>query len=167
MDIDRWFARHFVFRIVRFIGVHVLTIRTPMGRRARARSKTGGDPLIRVKPRWLAARGVERVPRAVGTVDGRPQLEDGRVLDVDNVVWCTGFRQDLSWIELPIFDEEGEVRHDRGVVLGEPGLGFVGLPFQFAFASDVLPGMNRDAEVVVARLMGAAATLGKHAAAAV
>jgi putative flavoprotein involved in K+ transport len=86
-------------------------------------------------------------------VDGRPQLEDGRVLDVANVVWCTGFRKDLSWIRLPIFDERGEVRHEVGVVVDEPGLAFVGLPFQYSFASEVLPGMNRDARYVVQHLI--------------
>jgi putative flavoprotein involved in K+ transport len=151
-DVDRWFARHVAFHFVRFVGVHVLTIRTPIGRRVRGSEKKG-DPLVRVKPRWLEAAGVERVPRTVGAVDGRPQLEDGRILDVQNVVWCTGFRKDLSWIRLPIFDERGEVRHEIGVSVDEPGLAFVGLPFQYSFASEVLPGMNRDARYVVQHLM--------------
>jgi putative flavoprotein involved in K+ transport len=152
-NVDRWVARHIAFHVVRFVGVHVLTIHTPMGRRVRASQKKG-DPLVRVKPRWLEAAGVERVPRTVGAVDGRPQLEDGRVLDVQNVVWCTGFRKDLSWIRLPIFDERGEVRHEVGLAVDEPGLAFVGLPFQYSFASEVLPGMNRDARRVVQRLHG-------------
>jgi putative flavoprotein involved in K+ transport len=151
-DIDRWFARHVAFHLVRFVAFHVLTIRTPLGRRVRAMQKKG-DPLVRVKPRWLEEAGVERVPRTVGAVDGRPQLEDGRVLDVANVVWCTGFRKDLSWIRLPIFDERGEARHEVGVVVDEPGLAFVGLPFQYSFASEVLPGMNRDARYVVQHLI--------------
>lgn len=153
VDIDRWFSRHVAFHVVRFVGVHVLTIRTPMGRRMRERTMTKGDPLVRVKPRWLAAAGVERVPRTVAAVDGRPQLEDGRILHVGNVVWCTGFGKDLSWIDLPIFDERGELRHERGMSVDEPGLGFVGLPFQYALASEVLPGFNRDARYVVGRLV--------------
>ncbi|MGB7806631.1 MAG: NAD(P)-binding domain-containing protein [Actinomycetota bacterium] len=153
VDIDRWFSRHVAFHVVRFVGVHVLTIRTPMGRRIGAKKMATGDPLVRVKPRWLDAAGVQRVPRTVAAVDGLPQLEDGRVLDVQNVVWCTGFRKDLSWIDLPIFDDQGEVRHERGIAVDEPALGFVGLRFQFAFASDVLPGFNRDARYVVDRLV--------------
>ena len=62
-------------------------------------------------------------------------LEDGRVLDVANVIWCTGFRHDLSWIDLPIFGEDGELLHERGVVTSEPGLYFVGLFFQYSAAS--------------------------------
>ena len=45
-------------------------------------------------------RGVERVSRVVGVRDGLPLLEDDRVLEPANVVWCTGFRQDFSWIDL-------------------------------------------------------------------
>ena len=101
-----------------------------------------GDLLVRVKPKWLAAAGVdERRRRTVGVRDGKPVVEGGRVLDdVTNVVWCVGFRQDLSWIDLPIFGEDGAPMHERGVVTSEPGLYFVGLPFQFAVGSDVIPG---------------------------
>ena len=57
-----------------------------------------------------------------------------------------------SWIDLPIFDEAGVVAHERGVVPAEPGLFFLGLPFQFAAASDTLPGVGRDAAYVAKRL---------------
>jgi putative flavoprotein involved in K+ transport len=70
------------------------------------------------------------------------------VLDVANVIWCTGFRQDLSWIDLPVFDEEGEPRHRRGIVADEPGLYFMGLEFQYSLSSDVITGVGRDAEYV-------------------
>ncbi len=85
-------------------------------------------------------------------------LEDGEVLDVTNVIWCTGFRHDLSWIDLPIFDESGEPRHERGVVDGHAGLYFVGLVFQYAASSDVLPGVGRDAAYVVKHLVAERAT---------
>jgi putative flavoprotein involved in K+ transport len=68
-------------------------------------------------------------------------------------VWCIGFRQDLSWIELPIFGEDGAPMHERGVVTSEPGLYFMALPFQFAVASDVIPGVGRDARYVVKQLV--------------
>ncbi len=151
-DIDTGFARHIAFRIVRFIGLHVLTIRTPMGRKARAKSARQGDPLIRVKPKWLDRAGVRRVGKIVGVRDGAPVLEDGTVLDVANVIWCTGYRHDLSWIDLPIFGEDGAPMHERGVATDEPGMYFVGLPFQYSAASDVLPGVGRDAEYVVRHL---------------
>jgi len=62
---------------------------------------TQGGPLIRVRPDDLRAAGIERVPRMAGGKDGHPVLEDGRVLDVANVVWCTGFAPGLAWIDLP------------------------------------------------------------------
>lgn len=79
-------------------------------------------------------------------------LDGGRALDVSNVIWCTGFRHDLSWIDLPVFGENGEPMHDRGVVTSQPGLFFVGLPFQFAATSDVLPGVGRDAGYVAKQI---------------
>jgi len=82
----------------------------------------------------------------VGVRDGLPVLEDDRVLEVANVIWCTGYRQEYSWIDLPIFGEDGGPVHDRGVVVSEPGMYFMGLIFQYAATSDVLPGVGRDAE---------------------
>jgi putative flavoprotein involved in K+ transport len=138
----------FVFPVIRFVGHHVLTLRTPIGRKVQPRYISHGTPLIRVKLKDLIAAGVEQVPRTVGIDDARPVLEDGRVLEVSNVIWCTGFREEFPWIELPIFGEDGRPLHERGVVVAEPGLYFVGLVFQYAAGSDVLPGVGRDAEYV-------------------
>jgi putative flavoprotein involved in K+ transport len=153
VSIDTWVAQNVVFRIIKFVGVHVLTLRTPFGRKARAKYASQGDMLVRVKPKQLVAAGIERVPKTVGVSGGLPVLEDGRVLDVANVIWCTGFRHDLSWIDLPIFGEDGELLHDRGEVTSEPGLYFVGLFFQYSAASNVIPGVPRDAKYVVERLL--------------
>jgi putative flavoprotein involved in K+ transport len=152
VDIDKWFSQNVAFRVIRFVGLHVQTIRTPVGRRSKEKHASQGDMLVRVKPKQILEAGVERVPKTVGVRDGSPVLEDGRVLDVANVVWCTGFRHDLSWIDLPIFGEDGELLHERGVVTTEPGLYFVGLYFQYSAASDVIPGVGRDAKYVVKRL---------------
>jgi putative flavoprotein involved in K+ transport len=153
VSIDTWFAQNVVFRIIRFFGVHVLTLRTPIGRRSKAKHVGMGDMLIRVKPKEILAAGIERVGKTVSVRDGKPVLEDGTVLDVSNVIWCTGYRHDLSWIDLPIFGEDGEPIHVRGVVTGQPGLYFVGLMFQFSAASDVIPGVGRDARYVVDHLV--------------
>src|SRR5205823_1281775 len=107
-----------------------------------------GTPLIRVKPADLGAAGIERVPRVTGVRDGRPQLADGRVLDVANVVWCTGFHPGFSWVDRPIFDERGEPTQARGVVPNEPGLYFVGLHFLYAISSGMIHGVGRDAEYI-------------------
>jgi putative flavoprotein involved in K+ transport len=105
---------------------------------------------------------VERVARVTGARDGLPVLEDGRVLDVANVVWCIGFARGHGFIDLPIFDRDGEPRHDGGVVTGQPGLYFVGMHFQYAMSSTMIHGVGRDA----ARIAGIIGERCKHSATA-
>jgi putative flavoprotein involved in K+ transport len=104
---------------------------------------SSGAPRIRVKTNDLRKAGVESVPRTVGVQDGLPALENGRALDVANVIWCTGFRHDFSWIDVPAF-EAGSPVHDGGVA-SEPGLYFVGLDFLYSFTSENIGGVRRDA----------------------
>jgi putative flavoprotein involved in K+ transport len=115
---------------LRFVFHRVLTVNTPISRRARPKILLRGAPVIRVKPRDLAAAGVERVPRVVGVRNGLPLLEDGWVLAAANVLWCTGYHPGFSWIDLPVFGTEGPM-HERGVVEGDPGLYSVGLEFLY------------------------------------
>jgi putative flavoprotein involved in K+ transport len=131
------------------VANHVLTMRTPMGRKARAKIRAHGGPLLRVKRAHLREAGVEHVEaRVEGVRDGLPVLEDGRVLDVANVIWCTGFGKDVSWIDIPVSGEDGWPDQSRGVVESSPGLYFVGLPFLYSFASMLVGGVGRDAERV-------------------
>lgn len=131
-----------------FAWNHVATERTPIGRKMRPHVRHGGGPLIRVKRSDLASAGVEHCEaRTVGVRDGRPLLADGRVLDVANVVWCTGFRVDTSWIHVPIGDGDWPTQ-TRGVVPDAPGVYFVGLPFLRGFYSMLVGGVGRDAEFV-------------------
>jgi len=150
--------------VLRFLFHRVLTVDTPLGRKARPKITSQGGPLIRVMPKDLAAAGVVRVPRMAGVRDGRPVLNDGQVLDVANVIWCTGYHPGLSWVSLPIFGEHGEPRQYRGVVAEAPGLYFVGLHFLYAMSSTMIHGVGRDAERVVeaiaARVRAAAAARG-------
>jgi putative flavoprotein involved in K+ transport len=134
--------------VFRFVGHHVLTWSTPIGRKALPKMKMKATPLIRVKPKDLVKAGVQRVPRVAGVERGLPLLDDGQVLDVANVIWSTGFRQDFSWIDLPALDEHGTPKHHRGIVSDQPGLYFVGLEFQYSVTSDVITGVGRDAEYV-------------------
>lgn len=131
----------------------MLTTSTPMGRKFRSKMLHKAAPLLRVKPKDLVAAGVERVGRTVGVVDGYPALDDGTVLDVANVVWCTGFDPGFSWIDLPAFDNSGDVTHDRGVVETVPGLYFVGLKFLYSMLSDTLLSIGRDSGHVVDHLV--------------
>jgi len=130
--------------VLRVLFHRVLTVATPMGRRVRPRVLHRGGPLIRVMPPDLATAGVERAPRTAGVRDGLPLLEDGRVLDVANVIWCTGFHPGFDWIDLPIHGEHGPM-HSSGVVEREPGLYFLGLHFLHAMSSGMIHGVGRDA----------------------
>lgn len=143
-----------IFPMLYFLASHVLTLRTPIGRKIRPEIRSHGGPLIRVKKADLARVGVEMTPaRTVGVRDGRPVLDDDRVVDAANVVWCTGFRQDFSWIDLPVIGQDGWPLERRGVVETAPSLYFVGLAFQFAFSSMLVGGAGRDAEYVVNQLV--------------
>jgi putative flavoprotein involved in K+ transport len=132
----------------------LLSTSTPMGRRFLAKMRHKGAPLLRVKPKDLVAAGVQRVGRTTGVVDGNPQLEDGTVLDVANVVWCTGFGPGFSWIDLPVFAEDGEIVHKRGVIEDMPGLYFISLKLQHSVLSDTLLAVGREAGYAVDHLTG-------------
>jgi len=151
--VDGFPARLGLSRLVLRVLFHrVLSVDTPLGRRARPRMLHQAAPLIRTKTRALAAAGVVSVPRLVGTRDGLPLLEDARVLRAANVVWCTGFDHGFSWIDLPVFDADGEPRHQSGIVPSEPGLFFVGLHFLHAFSSEMIHGVGRDAARIAAAI---------------
>ena len=135
-----------------FLLSHVLTVRTPIGRKARHQLSNRGLPLARVRRKDLIRAGIERVPRVTGVRDGRPTLADGAILDVANVIWCTGFVPDFSWIDLPVLDQEGEPRHVRGVVESEPGLYFIGLFFLSSGASSLIGGVGRDARHIAGHI---------------
>jgi putative flavoprotein involved in K+ transport len=152
-DIEGRVAR-VVIPIMWFVANHVLTMKTPLGRKVRHHVRTSGGPLLRVKRKHLEAAGVERTEHRVrGVVDGKPVLDDGHVMhDVTNVIWCTGFGKDISWIEIPVAGEDGWPEQDRGVVESSPGLYFVGLPVLYAFASMLVGGVGRDAKYVAAHI---------------
>jgi putative flavoprotein involved in K+ transport len=142
-------ARTLLTRVMlRLVFHRLMTVDTPLGRKVRPSMLRHAAPLIRATPDVLAAAGVKRVARTAGATDGRPVLDDGRVLDAANVIWCTGYHPGFSWIELPVFDDSGQPRHDRGVVRYEPGLYFVGLNFLYAMSSTMIHGVGRDADHV-------------------
>jgi len=132
-----------------FLISRVLSVNTPAGRRMKLKVIHHGAPWIRVNRQEIVDTGIESVMRVSGVNSGKAQLEDGRVLPVEGVVWATGFRPEYAWINLPVFDEFGYPRHQRGVVPQAPGLYFVGLPFQTALSSTLLGGVGADAGYIV------------------
>ena len=152
-------AARLVFQplLFRVVGHRVLTVDTPIGRKLRPRLLSHAAPLVRVKPRDLAAAAIQRAPRVIGVRNGHPLLADQQILEVANVIWCTGFGPDFSWIDLPVFGEnQNEPTHHRGVVATQPGLYFVGLYFLYAMSSGFLPGVDRDAEHIVHTILARA-----------
>jgi putative flavoprotein involved in K+ transport len=156
--VDGLAARLALSRLMLRVVFHrILSLATPIGRRVRPKALHRAAPLIRLRPGDLANAGVIRVPRVIDARNGLPVLEDGRVLDVANVVWCTGFDAGFSWLDLPVFGADGEPQQDAGLVDKEPGLFFVGLHFLYAFSSGMIHGVGRDA-ARIARVVAARAS---------
>jgi putative flavoprotein involved in K+ transport len=155
-----------ILRLLWFIANHVLTVRTPIGRKVRPEVRSLGGPLIRVKAKHLDAAGVEHTDaKTVAVSDGLPVLADGTVVEAANVIWCTGFRLDFGWIDLPIVGDDGYPVERYGVTPSAPGLYFVGLPFQRSFASMLIGGVGRDAGYVAARIAKRSAAVSREGAA--
>ncbi|WP_449372610.1 hypothetical protein [Arthrobacter psychrolactophilus] len=84
----------------------------------------------------------------MGTQEGKPLLDDGRTLSASSIVWATGFQANFGWIqELPV-SQDGWPLTRRGAVEQQPGLFFVGMPFQYGLTSGLVGGVGRDAEHV-------------------
>jgi putative flavoprotein involved in K+ transport len=147
--------------VLRFLFHRILSVFTPIGRKVRPKALHRAGPLVRTKPRDIDAAGIQRIPRTIGVQDGQPKLEDGRVLDIANVIWCTGFHPGFSWIDLPAFDEKHQPLHERGVVADVPGLYFVGLHFLTAISSAQIHGVARDAEYIANKIAARSETVGR------
>lgn len=130
-----------------------LTLDTEKGRQAAEAQRGHGVNLVRNHMSDLRKAGIRQVGRVAGIEDGLPVLEDGERLDPATIVWCTGSRPVMDWIEIPDFADEQGVRHERGLSTTVPGLAFMGLPFQYSIASPTLMGMGRDADYVVEHLL--------------
>lgn len=140
--------------VIVFAATKLFNTGNPLGRKLRKRFfyPPRGIPRAGGTRKLLRLAGVECVGRTAGISEGYPQLEDGRVLKVNSVVWCTGFVTDYSWIELPIFDESGFPEHYRGVVNAHPGLYFIGMPFQRTLSSSLIVGVGRDADYIAGHI---------------
>ena len=129
------------------LGLLSKTVESRLGRRLRGR-----DTLIGSSPRQVKRLGVQVRPRAVRAEGRTIGFADGSELDVNAVVWASGYRPDHSWIELPVTDDDGALRHRRGVT-GVPGLYFLGLSWQHTRGSALL-GFVADDAAFIAELLG-------------
>jgi putative flavoprotein involved in K+ transport len=139
-----------------FFVNRIATVDNPIGRKAQPDIREHGLPLDRVRPKDLEEAGVERIQaRVTGVQDGKPMLDDGRVIDATTVVWATGFRPDHSWIHFPVAGPDGWPMQHRGRSTTVPGLFFIGLPFMYAGGSALLGGVGRDAAYLVEHMFDA------------
>lgn len=139
------------------LGLLEKSVDSRLGRRAQGR-----ETLIGSSTRELRNRhGVTLKPRATGASGRAVTFADGTKLDVDAVIWATGYRPDHSWIELPIFNPDGKVRHRRGVT-DVPGLYFLGLPWQYSRGSALLGFVKDDARYIADRIEAARTTAAKE-----
>jgi putative flavoprotein involved in K+ transport len=152
IDTRTWQGK-LLFPLIWWTWEHVLTEDRKPGRKVQAEALMGhGEQLIRQKEKDIKAAGITRTGRIAGVVDGRPQTDDGTVLDVANVIWATGFASDFGWLDLPGLDSSGRLETDRGAVKGQPGLYVLGQEFQYMFNSHTVGGVGRDAAYVVEQL---------------
>ena len=123
------------------------TVDSRLGRKLSTR-----DTLIGSSPAGQRKRyGVEEKPRVVDAERRMVRFEDGSELEVDAVIWATGYRPDYSWIKLPIFDEDGRLRHRRGVT-DVPGLYFLGLTWQHTRGSALIGWVKDDARHIAEQI---------------
>jgi putative flavoprotein involved in K+ transport len=142
-----------LFPIIWQVWSHVLTFGSPIGRKALPKIEAGPEPRIRVKRKQLAAARVEFVPRTSGVSGGLPQLGDGRLLNVVAVIWATGYHPSHAWIDLPVLDANSELDTDHhGTATRQRGLYRVGRKFLYAFNSQTIGGVGRDAERIAKRI---------------
>ena len=128
-------------------GVIRKTIDSRMGRRMSER-----DTLIGSAPRRIRKQyGVELHGRAVSADGSTVRFDDDTQVDVAGVVWATGFRVDHSWIDVPVFDADGRLIHERGVTQA-PGLYFIGMLWQYTRGSALLGWVKDDAEYLAERI---------------
>jgi putative flavoprotein involved in K+ transport len=94
----------------------------------------------------------ERFAPTVPPGSARLQV-DLRSGEIAAVVWATGFRPDYGWLDVPVVDEKGHLRHDGGVA-DSPGLYALGLPVLRRRKSTFIHGIEDDAREVIGHLAG-------------
>ncbi len=148
-DIESNIGKKFlVTLVIRFLFYRILTTSNFLGRKAKQKIINIGGPLIRHKPKDFERAGITRTGRVTGVKNGKPVIENMKLPDIKNVVWCTGYYPRFSWIDLPVFRKDNQPVQDRGVVENEPGLYFLGLHFLYALSSVMVHGAPRDARYI-------------------
>jgi putative flavoprotein involved in K+ transport len=140
--------RRLAGKSLHFWGDHLGLIAAPLEGSWRGRTQRG-DLLVGTSLRQLRRRhGVELHGRTVDARERTVRFEDGSRLEVEAVIWATGFRSDYSWIHVPVLDAHGSPVHQRGVT-GSPGLFFLGMKNQYSRGSSLIAWVRHDAAFIV------------------
>jgi putative flavoprotein involved in K+ transport len=83
--------------------------------------------------------------------DDPPLIMDLARNNIRTIIWCTGFRPDYGWLEVPVLDHKGMIRHDGGIT-ASPGLYLMGAPFMRRRKSTLIDGAGDDARDLSAHL---------------
>ena len=137
-----------IFFWLKALGILDVTVDTPLGRWLRTRDPLFGTDLRRLQREF----GLVLCPRVTDADAERVHVADGRSLNVSSIIWATGFRSDYAWVDVPVFDAQGRPVHRRGVT-SEPGLYFLGLPWQYRRGSALLLDVGRDAEYLAEQIV--------------
>src|SRR4051812_37557426 len=148
-----------VFRYLQAVGLMRKTVDSWLAQRVKDK-----ETLIGSSPRGARKQGIQLRPRATSAHVRTVTFADGSDLAVDAVVWATGFRLDHSFVDLPVFDGAGQIRHRRGVT-DVAGLYFLGLLWQHTRGSALLGWVKDDAQFIADRIAESAAALGEPPAA--
>jgi putative flavoprotein involved in K+ transport len=135
-----------LFRYLQATGLMYKTVDSRLAQRLKDK-----ETLIGSSPRAARKLGIQMRPRAAAASGATVTFADGGKLAVDGVVWATGFRLDHSFVQLPGFDDEAPVRHQRGVT-DVPGLYFLGLLWQHTRGSALLGWVKDDAQYIAQRI---------------
>jgi putative flavoprotein involved in K+ transport len=129
------------------LGVLGIAVESRLGRRLRER-----DTLIGSSPSKAKRLGIDLKPRAVDASGRTVRFADGTMTDADAIIWATGYESDYSWIRLAVMDDQGRVRHRRGVS-DHPGLYFLGLQWQYTRGSALLGFVSADARYIAQKIV--------------
>jgi putative flavoprotein involved in K+ transport len=135
-----------LFRYLEATGLMRKNVNSRLAQRLKDR-----ETLIGSSPRSARKLGIRLRPRATAAQGRDVTFADGSQLAVDGVVWATGFRLDHSFVHLPLLNEHGQLRHERGVT-EVPGLYFVGLLWQYTRGSALLGWVKDDAQFIAERI---------------
>jgi putative flavoprotein involved in K+ transport len=142
-----------LFRYLEATGLMGKTIASRLGQRMQHR-----DALIGSSPRAARRRHcIQLHGRTVDVSGAEVRFDDDSRLTPGAVIWATGFGLDHSFVQLPVFGEDGRLVHQRGVTAA-PGLYFLGLPWQHTRGSALLGWVKDDAEHVAEQIATFAGT---------